>query len=85
MARGVSVFACVLIDHLPVKAEVHRAPSLRGRPVVVAKRSGSQCVVLDASPEAVGRAVGMQRSGARGAGTPVFLSASAGPWREPRM
>ena len=70
MARGVSVFACVLIDHLPVKAEVQREPSLQGRPVVVAKRSGSQCVVLDASPEAAGVAAGMPLSEA--------LSACAG-------
>ena len=59
MARGVPVFACVLIDHLPVKAEVQRQPSLRGRPVVVAKLSGSQRVVLDASPEATGVVAGM--------------------------
>ena len=64
------MFACVLIDHLPVKAEIQREPSLRGRPVVVAKRSGSQCVVLDASPEAVGVAAGMPLSEA--------LSACAG-------
>ena len=70
MARGVPVFACVLIDHLPVKAEVQRQPSLRGRPLVVAKSSGSQCVVLDASPEAAGVAAGMPLSEA--------LSACAG-------
>ena len=64
------MFACVLIDHLPVKAEVHRAPSLRGRPVVVAKLSGSHRVVLDASPEATNVAAGMGLSEA--------LSACAG-------
>ena len=64
------MFACVLIDHLPVKAEVQREPSLRGRPVVVAQSSGSHRVVLDASPDAVGVAAGMPLSEA--------LSACAG-------
>ena len=51
--------ACVLITHLPMKAELRRRTDLRGRPVLVTESVGSKQVVLDASPEAVGAIVGM--------------------------
>lgn len=47
-------FACVLITHLPIKAELMRYPELRGRQVIVTKSTGSKQVVLDRSPEARG-------------------------------
>ena len=53
------LFACLLIEHLPIKAEANRAPHLHGKPVIVAKTSGSRRVVLDASPEVSGVSPGM--------------------------
>ena len=53
------LFACLSIEHLPIKAERARNPHLRGRPVILARLSGSQRVVLDASPEAAGVSPGM--------------------------
>ena len=51
--------ACVLITHLPMKAERRRHTGLRGRPAIVTESSGSRQVVLDASPEVVGVMAGM--------------------------
>ena len=51
--------ACVLITHLPMKAELRRRAELQGRPAIIAQGSGSRQVVLDSSPEAVGVAAGM--------------------------
>ena len=51
--------ACVLITHLPVKAEQRRRVELRGRAVIVAEACGSKQVVLDSSPEAAGVMAGM--------------------------
>ncbi len=51
--------ACVLITHLPVKAEQRRDPALLGRPVVITESFGSKQVVLDSSPEARGVTAGM--------------------------
>ena len=51
--------ACVLITHLPVKAELRRNPKLQGRPVIIAEDSGSKQTVLDSSLEAGGIAAGM--------------------------
>jgi len=55
-------FACVFIDHLPVKAEVQRTPALAGRPVLLANGSGAHRVVVDASPLATGVIAGMPLS-----------------------
>ena len=55
-------FACVFIDHLPVKAEVQRTPALAGRPVLLANGSGAHRVVVDASPLATGVVSGMPLS-----------------------
>ena len=55
-------FACLLIDHLPVKAEAHRDLRLRDRPLIIARSSGSRRVVLDASPQTVGIQPGMPLS-----------------------
>ncbi len=51
--------ACVLVTHLPVKAEVRRYPELRGKPVVITESYGSKDLVLDSSPQARGLAPGM--------------------------
>ena len=48
------MLACLLINHLGVKAEVHRNPQLAGKPVIIVRSSGSRRVVMDASVEAVG-------------------------------
>ncbi len=54
-----SLIACLLVTHLPVKAEIGRYPQLRGRPVVITESYGSKELVLDSSPEARGVAAGM--------------------------
>ena len=53
--------ACVLIAHLPVKAEMRRYPTLRGRPLVVVEMIGLRELVLDYSAvaEAAGVSEGM--------------------------
>lgn len=51
--------ACVLVTHLPVKAEVRRYPELQGKTVVITESYGSKDLVLDSSPQARGLAPGM--------------------------
>jgi DNA polymerase IV len=51
--------ACVLITHLPIKAELRRHPELQNKPVIIAQELGSRRVVLDWSPQARGVAQGM--------------------------
>ena len=51
--------ACVLITHLPMKAELMRRPDLRDCPVIVTEGPDSKEVVLDSSPEARGVVPGM--------------------------
>ena len=51
--------ACVLITHLPVKAEQRRRAGLRERPVIIVESYESKQVVLDSSPKAVGITAGM--------------------------
>ena len=51
--------ACVLITHLPIKAELQRYTHLRGKPVIITESFGSKQVVLDRSSEAVGIIAGM--------------------------
>ncbi len=51
--------ACMLITHLPMKAELMRRPALRDRPVIVTEGPDSREMVLDSSPEAVGVVPGM--------------------------
>ena len=46
--------ACILITHLPLKAELRRNTLLRGKPVIVSHDSGRGSQVLDSSPEAAG-------------------------------
>ena len=47
-----SRIGCLLITHLPVKAELARRPELAGRPVMVAGGDARRRVVVDAAPEA---------------------------------
>ena len=54
-----STIACLLVTHLPVKAERQRYPALRGKPLVIVESSGSGHLVLDSSPEARGVKPGM--------------------------
>ncbi len=67
-----SLIGCLLITHLPVKAELARRPELAGRPVIVCGGDMRRRVVTDAAPEA-------QAAGAR-AGQPLTeaLSRCAG-------
>ena len=51
--------ACMLITHLPMKAELMRHPALHDRPVIVTEGPDSREMVLDSSPEAVGVVPGM--------------------------
>ena len=52
--------ACVLITHLPAKAELRRRADLRDRPVIITAQTGRDGpLVLDVSPRVTGVAVGM--------------------------
>ena len=51
--------ACVLITHLPMKAELRRHMELRSRPVIITVSSRSKQIVLDRSSEARGVVTGM--------------------------
>ena len=46
--------ACVLITHLPAKAEIYRRPELQGRTVIISSRSSSGPEVVDTSPDVKG-------------------------------
>lgn len=59
LSANSSKIACVLVTHLPVKAEIRRYPELRGKPVVITESYGSKDLVLDSSPQARGLAPGM--------------------------
>lgn len=50
----VRVVGCLLITHLPVKAELLRQPQLNGLPLIITVASRGRQVVLDASRESVG-------------------------------
>ena len=54
-----STIACLLVTHLPVKAERQRYPALRGKPLVIVESHGIRELVLDSSPEARGVRAGM--------------------------
>ena len=51
--------ACLLISHLPVKAERRRYPQLRRRPLVIVEPGDGGDTVLDSSAEATGVVRGM--------------------------
>ena len=51
--------ACVLITHLPIKAELKRRPELVGQPALIVQEEGSKRQVLDYSADAKGVAQGM--------------------------
>ena len=51
--------ACVLITHLPVKAEVRRNDALRDRPVLITTQSSGGARVLDVSSQVTGVSTGM--------------------------
>ena len=46
--------ACLLISHLPIKAERRRYPQLRRRPLVIVEAGSGGDIVLDSSAEAKG-------------------------------
>ena len=54
-----STIACLLVTHLPVKAERQRYPALRGKPLVIIEIISPGEMVLDCSPEARGVETGM--------------------------
>ncbi|MDE0343011.1 MAG: DNA polymerase Y family protein [Deltaproteobacteria bacterium] len=49
---------CLLVTHLPVKAELRRRPELAGRPLIISTAGPARPQALDASPEAAGVATG---------------------------
>ncbi len=49
---------CLLVTHLPVKAELRRRPELASRPLIITTGNTTRPQALDASPAAVGVAVG---------------------------
>ncbi len=51
---------CLLVTHLPVKAELLRRPELAGQPLVVTAGTPGRQTVLDASVEAVGVRAGQR-------------------------
>ena len=51
--------ACVLITHLPAKAELRRHPGLRKRAVIITAESSKGALVMDVAPEVQGVAAGM--------------------------
>ena len=51
--------ACVLITHLPVKAEVQRNGALIDKPVLITTQSSEGMLVLDVSQKAKGVSPGM--------------------------
>ena len=55
--------ACMLVTHLPVKAEIRRYPQLRGKPVIITESYGSKNLVLDSSAEVRGVSAGMPQIG----------------------
>ena len=44
--------ACVLITHLPAKAELRRRPHLKDRPALIAQRNSAKPTALDRFPSA---------------------------------
>ena len=54
-----SSIACLLVTHLPVKAERQRYPVLRGKPLVVVENRRARELAFDISPEARGVKPGM--------------------------
>ena len=79
------LIACLLITHLPVKAELGRFPQLRGRPVVITESYGSKELVLDSSPEARGVAAGMSFQEAVSRCKDAVLLQAEGPYYESRF
>ena len=80
-----SLIACLLVTHLPVKAELGRYPQLRGRPVVITESYGSKELVLDSSPEARGVAAGMSFQEAVSRCKDAVLLQADGPFYESRF
>jgi DNA polymerase-4 len=52
-------FACVLIQHFPVEAEILRQPELKSQPIVIARSTGDKSEVVDFAPSLKGLQVGM--------------------------
>ena len=52
-----SLIGCLLVTHLPVKAELASRPELAGRPVIVAGGDARRRVVTDAAPEGLAAGV----------------------------
>ena len=49
---------CLLVTHLPVKAELRRRPEMGGRPLIITTAGPARPQVLDASPNATGVSAG---------------------------
>ncbi len=74
--------ACVLVTHLPMKAELRRYPELRGSPAIIVTTSGSKQQVLDHAPEARGVIAGMALQEAAARCKNAVLLAADGPYYE---
>ena len=72
--------ACMLVTHLPVKAEVRRYPQLQGKPVIITESYGSKDLVLDSSPEARGVNAGMPLAEATARCKDAFLIQADSPY-----
>ena len=53
-----SLAGCLLVTHLPIKAEMQRRPELAGRPLIITSGDLKRPVVLDASADAAGVTAG---------------------------
>ncbi len=82
MLTAESLIACLLITHLPVKAELRRYPELRGRRVVITESYGSKELVLDSAPEARGVTAGMPFQEAVSRCKDAVLLQADGPYYE---
>ena len=75
-SRPLANVACLLVTHLPVKAERQRYPALRSKPLVIVTRREKEDVVLDSSKGARGVAAGMTLEAAlQRCGESVFVQA----------
>ena len=54
ICTNVRIIGCLLVTHLPIKAELLRQPQLSGFPLIVTTSARGRRVVLDASREALG-------------------------------
>ena len=72
--------ACVLITHLPMKAELRRRVELQRKPVIITESLGSKQIVMDRSPEVKGVIAGMPLQEALSRSKAATLLQADGPY-----